>query len=98
MTFRSHLWKCHFSIKSIWETTVTMYYSIPDKEALKKEFVGKSLKDVPTPAAVLDLSKMKANCQKMLDATQKLGFGWRAHIKTHKVIPHQPLSGNISFL
>ena len=64
----------------------TSYFPIADKEALKKEFVGKSIKDVATPAAVLDLSKMKANCTRMLEASAKLDFGWRAHIKTHKVL------------
>ena len=63
----------------------TSLFRSSDKEELKKEFVGRYLQDVATPAAVLDLSKMKANCTHMLEASAKLGFGWRAHIKTHKV-------------
>lgn len=54
-------------------------------DLLREKYVGKSLKDVETPAAVIDLSIVKKNCQKMLDAVEELGFGWRAHIKTHKV-------------
>jgi D-serine deaminase-like pyridoxal phosphate-dependent protein len=50
-----------------------------------KNYVGKSLHDVSCPAAVLDLSKVKKNCSDMLEAVDSLGFGWRAHIKTHKV-------------
>jgi D-serine deaminase-like pyridoxal phosphate-dependent protein len=50
-----------------------------------KKFVGKSIKEVPTPAAVLDLSKVRSNCSRMLESCEKLDFGWRAHIKTHKV-------------
>jgi D-serine ammonia-lyase len=60
-------------------------YPLSLRETLVKEFVGKSLKDVPTPAAVLDLTKLKNNCNRMLEAVDSLKFGWRAHIKTHKV-------------
>lgn len=60
-------------------------YPMPSKEELAKEFVGKSIKDVTGPAAVLDLGKVKNNCSRMLEACDTLGFAWRAHIKTHKV-------------
>jgi D-serine ammonia-lyase len=60
-------------------------YPLPTKEELVKEFVGKSIKDVATPSAILDLGKAKNNCSRMLEACDTLGFGWRAHIKTHKV-------------
>jgi D-serine deaminase-like pyridoxal phosphate-dependent protein len=63
----------------------TSYYPLSSKKELLKHFVGKSLKDVATPAAVLDLSKLKSNCSRMLEAVDTLKFGWRAHIKTHKV-------------
>lgn len=63
----------------------TSYYPLSSKEELLKHFVGKSLKDVPAPAAVLDLSKLEKNCSRMLEAVDTLKFGWRAHIKTHKV-------------
>lgn len=55
------------------------------KDLLQARFVGKSLHDVGTPAVVLDLAKIEANCNLMLEAVEKLGLGWRAHIKTHKV-------------
>jgi hypothetical protein len=61
------------------------FYPLPTKEALVKEFVGRSIKDVPAPAVILDVSKAKNNCARMLEACDKLGFAWRAHIKTHKV-------------
>ncbi|TVY38817.1 D-serine dehydratase [Lachnellula occidentalis] len=60
------------------------FLPLPSKEILVKEFVGKSIKDVATPAAVLDLQKLKNNCSRMLDAVESLNCGWRAHIKTHK--------------
>ncbi|KAH8813040.1 putative serine dehydratase domain-containing protein [Xylogone sp. PMI_703] len=59
-------------------------YPLPTKELLRKEFVHKSLKDVQTPSAVLDLHLVKENCEHMLKAVDALGLGWRAHIKTHK--------------
>lgn len=55
-----------------------------DIESLKQQYVGTSLKDAPVPSAVLDLAKVKRNCERMLDAVDKIGCGWRAHIKTHK--------------
>lgn len=63
----------------------TSLYVLPTKEDLVKTFVGKSIKDVATPAAVLDLGKVKNNCSRMLEACSNLEFGWRAHVKTHKV-------------
>lgn len=55
------------------------------RQTLLKQFVGTNLRDAPVPSAVLDLSKVKKNCTRMLDAVDALGFKWRAHIKTHKV-------------
>ncbi|KAK4648035.1 uncharacterized protein QC761_106570 [Podospora bellae-mahoneyi] len=54
------------------------------KEQLKSRFVGKTLDQVPTPSVILDLAKLETNCNGMLEATEKLGLLWRAHIKTHK--------------
>ncbi|TGJ85249.1 hypothetical protein E0Z10_g3521 [Xylaria hypoxylon] len=54
------------------------------KELLRTRFVGKNLHHVPTPAVVLDLAKVEANCNLMLEAAQRLRLNWRAHIKTHK--------------
>ncbi|KAK9802501.1 putative D-serine dehydratase-like domain-containing protein [Seiridium cardinale] len=56
------------------------------KDLLRAQFVGKGLYQVATPAAVLDLAKVEANCNLMLDAAQRLNLSWRAHIKTHKTI------------
>lgn len=63
----------------------TSLYPLSLKEELQRQFVGKSIKDVAGPAAVLDLSKLKNNCNRMLEAVDTLNIGWRAHIKTHKV-------------
>lgn len=70
-------------------TTDTMssliFYPTSPKEALVKEFVGKSIADVPTPAAVMNVAAARRNCERMLEAVKKLDLGWRAHVKTHKV-------------
>ncbi|KAI3324561.1 putative serine dehydratase domain-containing protein [Xylariaceae sp. AK1471] len=57
---------------------------VSSKDLLRAQFVGKTLHQVPTPAVVLDLAKVEANCNIMLDAAQRLHLNWRAHIKTHK--------------
>jgi D-serine deaminase-like pyridoxal phosphate-dependent protein len=62
-----------------------LLYPLASKEELVKQFMGKSIGEVATPAAILDLSKVRKNCNRMLSACESLGFGWRAHIKTHKV-------------
>ncbi|KAI0020762.1 putative serine dehydratase domain-containing protein [Xylariomycetidae sp. FL0641] len=54
------------------------------KELLRTQYVGKTLNQVVTPAVVLDLAKVEANCNLMLEAAQRLQLSWRAHIKTHK--------------
>ena len=57
-----------------------------DVLAFKQKLVGKSLHEVtPLPAAVLDVAKLEVNCQRMIEATKRLGFLWRPHVKTHKV-------------
>ncbi|KAG9677079.1 hypothetical protein KCV03_g10313, partial [Aureobasidium melanogenum] len=60
------------------------FYLSPSKAALQLQYAGKSLKDIPTPAAVLDLAPIRRNCKAMLEATKALGLGFRAHVKTHK--------------
>ncbi|KAK3330077.1 putative serine dehydratase domain-containing protein [Apodospora peruviana] len=56
------------------------------KEQLRAKFVSQTLQQVPTPSVVLDLAKLTTNCERMLDATDRLGLLWRPHIKTHKTI------------
>lgn len=59
--------------------------SSSSKPLLRERFVGKTLQNAPTPSIVLDLAKLEVNCRRMMDAADKNGIGWRAHIKTHKV-------------
>jgi hypothetical protein len=73
------------AFKYIISMAAPSFYAVSDKDELNKAFVGKDLKDIDTPAAVLDLHKIRENCKNVLEAAAQLGFGWRAHIKTHKV-------------
>lgn len=61
-------------------------YPLPSQSELAAQYVGKRLKDLPTPAVILDRSKIKKNCDAMLEICQELDVGFRAHIKSHKTI------------
>ena len=52
---------------------------------MKLHYVGKHLNDVAAPAAVINAAVVRQNCRFMLETTKALGFGFRAHVKTHKV-------------
>lgn len=56
--------------------------------------MGKRIEDLPTPAAILDERVLRRNCERMLQATETLGIGFRPHVKTHKVSVDQ-LHANI---
>ncbi|KKA28701.1 hypothetical protein TD95_003787 [Thielaviopsis punctulata] len=59
------------------------------RQDLKAAYMGKSLADVvqiESPAAILDLAKVEANCKQMLDTVDRLGLSWRPHVKTHKTL------------
>lgn len=59
-------------------------YPRVDIQALKNEYVGKTLQDIPTPAFVVDRSVMRDNCNKMLQRAKSMNASFRAHVKTHK--------------
>jgi D-serine ammonia-lyase len=58
----------------------------PNKDALVKEFFGKSLNELRTPALVVDRAAFRDNCAKMHENAKAWGASFRAHLKTHKVI------------
>jgi D-serine deaminase-like pyridoxal phosphate-dependent protein len=58
---------------------------LPSKAELVQQFVGKSLYDIPLPAAVLDIAAVKRNCKRMLDAVEELRFDFLPLVNTHKV-------------
>lgn len=62
------------------------YYPVASQAALASRFVGKHLRDLLTPSVILDRSKLKKNCDAMLQVCQKLDVGFRAHVKSHKTL------------
>lgn len=58
---------------------------LPDKDALKRFYVGKDISQIPKPAAVLDVAKIRRHCSSMLETVKELGVEFRPHVKTHKV-------------
>ncbi|KAI0123465.1 hypothetical protein BJ170DRAFT_586772 [Xylariales sp. AK1849] len=67
-------------------TSTTTLYPTSPKETLASLYLGKSIRDVPTPAAILDVAVVKNNCNRMLQACKSLDLQWRAHVKTHKTV------------
>ncbi|KAK2602032.1 hypothetical protein QQS21_004459 [Conoideocrella luteorostrata] len=64
----------------------TELFPTSPKDVLAKLYLGKSIRDVPTPAAVINVAAVKRNCERMLQTCDKLGLSWRAHVKTHKTV------------
>lgn len=57
----------------------------PSKDALRSQFVGKSLDGIRTPAFIVDRSLFAKNCAGMHKRAEEWGATFRAHLKTHKV-------------
>lgn len=64
-------------------SSIELYPTSP--KHILAQFIGKSIRDVPTPAAVINVAAVRRNCERMLQTCVKLGLDWRAHVKTHKV-------------
>ena len=43
-----------------------------------------SLEEIETPAAVVDVARMRGNLQRAAEYCRKHGLAWRPHVKTHK--------------
>lgn len=69
------------------------FYPVPSGAFVRQHYVGKQLRDVQAPAVVIDAAVARRNCQLMLDTTSKLGLGFRAHVKSHKVRMASEASG-----
>ncbi|TKA42623.1 hypothetical protein B0A54_07466 [Friedmanniomyces endolithicus] len=61
-----------------------LLYPSPSEAALKLNFLGKKIKDIPAPAAIIDLAVVTRNCRLILETASELGVAFRAHVKTHK--------------
>lgn len=60
-------------------------YPLPTQSSLHLQYVGKHLKDIPTPAAVIDRAIVRRNCDAMLEVCKALRVSFRFHVKSHKV-------------
>ena len=67
----------------------------PQKSALVAEFAGKHLRELRTPALVIDRHVFSKNCARMHANAAGYGAAFRAHLKTHKVMNR---SGAVSVL
>lgn len=61
-------------------------YAQADRDALLAAYLDKEVKDLPSPACLLNRSKIARNCDAMLRNAASLGASFRAHIKTHKTL------------
>ncbi len=61
-----------------------LYPAVPEA-ALKSQYLGTNIQDLPTPAAIIDRAVATSNCADMLQAARTLGLEFRPHVKTHKV-------------
>lgn len=66
-------------------TPLAALFPLPDQEALRKAFVGASLDTLRTPAAIVDVARVRDNCARMHKTAKDWGAMFRAHVKTHKV-------------
>jgi D-serine deaminase-like pyridoxal phosphate-dependent protein len=63
-------------------TTPLSLLTLPSKDALIKEFVGKNVNSLRTPALIVDKSILKNNCERVTKETERRGMGFRAHVKS----------------
>ncbi|RUS24399.1 hypothetical protein BC938DRAFT_473635, partial [Jimgerdemannia flammicorona] len=71
------------------QTTSTLFpvnFSVPSKEWLREQLVGKKLSEIRTPALVVDRFVVERNGREMRETAQRLGLRLRVHVKTHKTI------------
>lgn len=59
-------------------------FSIPLKEYLVQQYVGKKLHEVRTPRMIVDRAVVQRNCERLAAISEKSGKRIRVHIKTHK--------------
>ena len=56
--------------------------TLPDKQALCDEFVGREITSLRTPALVIDRSIFKRNCERVTGEATKRGMKFRSHVKS----------------
>jgi hypothetical protein len=61
-------------------------YPLPSASSLTSQFLDRRVQDLPTPAVVLDRSKLQRHCSAMLSVCATLSLQFRAHVKSHKTL------------
>ena len=51
-----------------------------------KSYIGKPISELPTPSLVINLPVLKQNVNTLHRDVEKLGIGFRPHVKTFKVL------------
>lgn len=64
----------------------SQHYVKPDKEALLKQYQGKTIDELPTPSFLIDRKKFAENSKRMLAASGAIDAEFRCHVKTHKTV------------
>lgn len=59
-------------------------YPLSPQDKLNSTYLNLDIRQLPTPAAIIDIGKVKKSCKLMLDAVEQLELSFRAHVKTHK--------------
>ncbi|TKX24533.1 hypothetical protein C1H76_3141 [Elsinoe australis] len=67
-------------------TPTSLLNPLSSEAAVRLKYVGKDVRFVPAPAAIIDAAVVRRNCKDMLDTVEALGVGFRAHVKTHKTV------------
>jgi D-serine deaminase-like pyridoxal phosphate-dependent protein len=52
----------------------------------KMSFKGRKLDELPSPSFIVDINKVKRNCDRMKQRCDSLGVKLRPHMKTHKTL------------
>jgi len=73
-------------------TTPLSLLTLPSKDALVKEFVGKKLSTLRTPALIIDRKRFVENCERVTGETEKRGMGFRAHVKSESAAEHDAIA------
>lgn len=55
---------------------------LPDKSALQDAFVGKPLASLRTPALIVDRTRFRNNCERVVKQAKDRGLKFRAHVKS----------------
>jgi hypothetical protein len=63
-------------------TTPLSLLTLPSKDALVQEFVGRDIRTLRTPALIVDRNQFRRNCERVTGETERRGMGFRAHVKS----------------